>query len=105
MYLERYESKIKEFGLNFNDPIIKMNLLNNLPLNLKIELKKMENNSSNHSNLWGIALSNDTSKLVTKAVGRIVRRSAWRQMSLGTISTPIGKVIKYTLNKISKRFL
>lgn len=92
MYLEKYEATK---GWQLRDPAVRMNLLASLPFTLKAELQP--------SDLWRIALSGETPRLVTEAVGRIVRRSAWRQMALGSISTPIGKAFKYALSKVSKR--
>lgn len=103
IYLERYE-KMKStelMGGSLGDPIHRMNLISNLPLNLKNELL-IESPS-----LWHVALNNemnDKNYLISSAIGRIVRRSAWKQMILGSISTPLSKSINYALNKVKKRF-
>lgn len=106
MYIEKYERIIcKGTGVGISasslkDPAVKIKLLRDLPYTLKNEL----NTAAATDDLWRIALSNDTPRLVTEAVGRIVRRSAWKQMALGTISTPVFKAAKYAISKMSKRF-
>ena len=104
IYLERYE-KIKStelMGGSLGDPIYRMNLICNLPLNLKTELL-IESPS-----LWHVALNDENNEikyLISSAIGRIVRRSAWKQMILGSISTPFNEAINYALNKVKKRFM
>ena len=101
MYLEKYEEMKCEYGgCGLKDAAVKIALLNNLPYTLKHELQMIH---PLYPDLWKIALSHDTPRLVTEAIGRIVRRSAWKQMALGAISTPIGKAIKYALMKMGKR--
>ena len=100
MYIEKYVRMVSKGtgGVGYlKDPAAKIKLLRDLPYTLKNEL-----NTAN--DLWRIALSDDTPLLVTEAVGRIVRRSAWKQMALGTISTPVFKAAKYAISKMSKRF-
>ena len=98
MYLEKYETAYG--GCRLKDPAVKLGLLANLPFTLKCELQLLD---PLYPDLWRIALSEETPRLVTEAVGRIVRRSAWRQMALGAISTPVGKAFRYALRKMSKR--
>lgn len=100
MYIEKYEHMVSKCASSLKDPAVKIKLLRDLPHTLKSEL----NTAAATDDLWRIALSNDTPRLVTEAVGRIVRRSAWKQMALGTISTPVFKAAKYAISKMSKRF-
>ena len=100
MYIEKYERIVSGASASsLKDPAVKIKLLRDLPYTLKNEL-----NTAATDDLWRIALSNDTPLLVTEAVGRIVRRSAWKQMALGMISTPVFKAAKYVISKMSKRF-
>lgn len=97
LYLERYEAMKRRESFDFGDPLVRLNLLNNLPLKLKSELL------SDSPSLWHVAL-NEGDNLLLSALGRIVRRSAWKQMILGFVSTPIDKAAKYALDKVKKRF-
>lgn len=106
IYWEKYEMMRRDgYIQGLNDPLVKLNLLNDLPFNLKYELINNHNNYNNKNDLWKLSLSNDSSRLITDAIGRIVRRSAWKQMSLGIVSTPLGKAFKYAITKIGKRIL
>ena len=98
LYLERYENLKDDFGW-LGDPKVRMQLISNLPLNLKTELL------NGSPSLWHVALNNEKTDLITKAaVGRIVRRPAWRQMILGAISTSPSTAFNYALAKVKKRF-
>lgn len=97
MYGEKYQGIYKMFGGQFGDPLVRMELINSLPFALKTELNRT------HS-LWQVALNIENPRIVSEAVGRIVKRSAWRQMVLGAISTPPKKALVYAMAKVNKRF-
>ena len=103
MYLEKFEGFKTQFSGIFSDPIVRLELLNNLPLALKNELLNQLNSSRNDS-LWQIALNNKDHSVLASALGRIVKRSAWKQMFLGTISTSPAQIFLYSLAKVKKRF-
>jgi mitochondrial translocator assembly and maintenance protein 41 len=96
MYLDRFEKKKSSVG--FGDPMGRLKILNNLPSNLKTELL------NESPSLWQVALNNNNNNLLKSAIGRIVRRSAWKQMILGSISTPLNKAASYAFDKVKKRF-
>lgn len=99
MYLERYEAMRRDGKGTLNDPLVRMKLISNLPLTLKSELL------TKSSSLWQVALNNSpNNRDLYEAIGRIVRRGAWKQVILGTISTPPSKAISYAFAKIQKRF-
>lgn len=91
MYLCRYEQMIREYK-GLNDPCTRMQLIANLPSELKQELGEV----------WPVALAE--SNVIIDAVGRIVKRAAWRQVALGAISTSPIKSLGYLLAKMRKRF-
>lgn len=92
IYLSRWQ--FHEYKNFIHDPLVRMRILSNLPLNLRKELY----------DLWMVACSPNLSLILTEAIGRIVRRSAWKQIILGSISTSPIKSFNYILSKVKKRF-
>ena len=97
IYLERWEEFKRRDGAKLWDPLERMRILSGLPCALKSEISLL------NGSLWSAALKNDPINL-SNAIGRIVRRSAWNQMLLGSISTPPLKAFSYVMNKMKKRF-
>lgn len=101
IYLERWEGLEGRIGKCFHDPLVRLSLLIELPFALKTEILA----NGTRQSLWSLALSNECDRRIVEALGRIVRRSAWRQMLLGAISTPPLKSLNYVLAKVGKRFM
>lgn len=98
IYLGRWEGL--EGKKMLGDPVMRLKLINDLPLSLKSELLKF---NGYNCDLWSVAL-NPTPAPLINAIGRMVNRSAWRQMILGAISASPSTAVGYVLSKMKKRF-
>ena len=86
LYLQRFE-EARRHKLEFGDYLWRQMILNNVPLTLKQRLQNRDDPAN-----------------ISLAIRSIVKTSAWRQMLLGSISTPPLTALNYAASKISKRF-